>query len=75
MIPASASSITVVLNGETKEIQGTGIAALLRQMGRDPQEFGIAIAVNDKVVPRSQWSSVTFGTGDVIEIVTAKQGG
>ena len=36
---------------------------------------GIAAAVNDRVVPRSTWASVTLHDDDRVEIVTAVQGG
>lgn len=36
---------------------------------------GIAVALNNEVVPRSSWQDVTVQDGDRIEIVTAVQGG
>lgn len=36
---------------------------------------GIAAAVNGEVVARTSWPSVRLDSGDVIEIVTAVQGG
>lgn len=36
---------------------------------------GCAVAVNDSVVPRSDWPARTVEPGDRIEILTAVQGG
>ena len=36
---------------------------------------GVAVAVNDEVVPRTQWASRRLNAGDTVEIVRATQGG
>jgi len=36
---------------------------------------GIAVALNNEVVPRSLWATTSVTDGDRIEIVTAVQGG
>jgi sulfur carrier protein len=36
---------------------------------------GIAIAVNERLVPRTRWSSVIIQKGDRIEIIHAVEGG
>ena len=36
---------------------------------------GVAVAVNDEVVPRVAWPRHPIADGDRIEIVTARQGG
>lgn len=51
------------------------LVALLEQLSIDPTRQGIAIALNDAVVPRSEWSGTTLGGGDRVEIVTAVSGG
>lgn len=35
----------------------------------------VAVAVDGRVVPRSQWSTTTVGQGADVEVVTAMQGG
>ncbi|MBI9114120.1 sulfur carrier protein ThiS [Sanguibacter suaedae] len=40
-----------------------------------PLPAGVAVAVNDRVVPRSRWRSTHVVLGDRVEIVTAVQGG
>ncbi|MEV6526437.1 sulfur carrier protein ThiS [Longispora urticae] len=36
---------------------------------------GVAVAVNGTVVPRSTWTSTALADGDVVELLTAVQGG
>jgi len=36
---------------------------------------GIAVAVNDRVIPRGQWDDVVLQQNDRIEIIRATQGG
>ncbi|NED95655.1 sulfur carrier protein ThiS [Phytoactinopolyspora alkaliphila] len=36
---------------------------------------GIAVAVNNDVVPRGSWRTTRVSTGDHVEILTATQGG
>ncbi len=36
---------------------------------------GVAAALNETVVPRTQWSSTALSEGDRVEVLTAVQGG
>lgn len=36
---------------------------------------GIAVAINQRVIPRSQWDTTTVTAGDRLDILTAVQGG
>lgn len=36
---------------------------------------GIAVAVNEEIIPRSKWETVSIQSGDQILIITATQGG
>lgn len=36
---------------------------------------GVAVAVNDAVVPRGSWATTHVAPGDRVEVVTAVQGG
>ena len=73
MSDATDRSITV--NGERREYEGGAIDALLRTLGLDPCRPGIAVAVNDEIAPRSEWSQRKLKAGDRVEIVGAVQGG
>lgn len=59
-------------NGADRDIDAaTTIADLL---GPSPAR-GVAVAVNKQVVPRSRHAETTLADGDVVDIVTAVQGG
>ncbi|WP_412067522.1 sulfur carrier protein ThiS [Rubrivirga sp. IMCC43871] len=66
----------ITVNGEPRELAAPlAIDALLEALGRDPAMPGVAVAVGDHVVRRSDWSGTTVGEGDRVEIITASQGG
>ena len=51
------------------------VVGLLVALGMDPDRKGMAIAVNDAVIPRSTWQSAPLNEGDTVEIIHAVQGG
>ncbi len=53
----------------------TTVASLLDHLGVAGGQKGIAVAINDEVVPRSQWSTHLIVDGDRIELIRATQGG
>jgi len=66
--------VNIVVNGETQELSnGTTVAALVDTLGRSPK--GMAVAINEEVVPRSTWPDVELRPGDRVEVLTAAQGG
>ncbi|MCH8612029.1 sulfur carrier protein ThiS [Arsenicicoccus dermatophilus] len=66
--------MTVTVNGEPREVpEGCDVAALVAALGLSPD--GIAVAVDQAVVPRARWSGRTLEAGTRVEVVTAMQGG
>lgn len=67
----------VRINGRSEPLEAeTPLTALLEGQGIDPSNAsGIAIAVNERIVRRADWSDRVIKPGDDIEIVTARQGG
>lgn len=66
--------IEVRINGEPVRVDaGTHLRALVTE--RIERVEGVAVACNDEVVPRSEWSDTVVGDGDRIEILVAAQGG
>jgi sulfur carrier protein len=63
----------VIVNGEGAEVGATDLAALLSEM--DFPFTQVAIAVNQRVVPRGRWAETALAAGDRIEIITPRQGG
>lgn len=65
----------MIINVNEKPVEvaeATTVAALLASMGYPDR--GIAVAVNQAVVPRSRWTT-TLSDGARLEVVTAVQGG
>jgi sulfur carrier protein len=69
--------VNITVNGDLTEVDtGTSIAGLLAaRENYDPKRRGIAIARNGEVVPRSRWNAQQLAEGDVVELLTATQGG
>lgn len=67
----------VRINGRSEPLEAaTPLTALLAGQGIDPSNAsGIAVAVNERIVRRADWSDRVIKPGDDIEIVTARQGG
>lgn len=78
--------ITITVNGQPQQREATfSVADLVEERtgirigaggatsGAVP--LGIAVAVNSAVVPRSGWVGEELADGDIIEIVSATQGG
>lgn len=65
----------ISLNGNTLEVDhGCSLQNFLEVQEMD-QRQGIAVALNNSVIPRNDWPSHQLNTGDSILIITATQGG
>ncbi|MGZ4510433.1 MAG: sulfur carrier protein ThiS [Mycobacterium sp.] len=63
----------VVVNEQKVEVDDrTTVAALLETLGYPDR--GVAVAMDDAVLPRSNWTTTLFD-GARLEVVTAVQGG
>jgi len=51
------------------------VVALIPGCVVDGTPRGVAVALNDAVVPRGAWPSTVVAAGDRLEVVTAVQGG
>ena len=64
----------ITVNGEPRSVAaGTTLQVLVG--GETSGGRGGAAALDGDVVPRSQWPTTTLRDGNVVEIVTAVQGG
>ena len=64
----------VIMNGFEHEVTpNTNLADLVAKVSTAIS--GIAVAVNDEVVPRHSWSASALSSGERIEVLTAVQGG
>ncbi|HRV08788.1 MAG TPA: sulfur carrier protein ThiS [Acidobacteriota bacterium] len=70
----SGETITVRLNGETREIPGgLDVRGLLQLLGI--REDRVAVEINRQIVRREQWAEWTLQDGDEIEVVHFVGGG
>jgi sulfur carrier protein len=66
----------VLVNGRRHPLVVQGnVVQLLSQLGIDPDAPGIAVAINDEVVRRTDWETRWLVPGDQVEVVRAVQGG
>ncbi|MGE3801289.1 MAG: sulfur carrier protein ThiS [Candidatus Kapaibacterium sp.] len=57
------------------ELQHRSLLQMMAEHGINPEKPGIAVAVNDTVVRRSDWEKTELADGDHVEVITAMQGG
>jgi sulfur carrier protein len=66
----------VMTNGHERPVQeGMTVADLVVELGHDPNQPGVAVAVNGTVVPRRTWGMHMLAEGDRVEVLGAVQGG
>lgn len=67
--------MTIVVNQQPQQFdQALTLQTLLQQLGK-AQQLGIAVAVNNKVVSKTQWTNHQLQDQDHVTIITATQGG
>lgn len=68
------AELVVTVNGEEQRLTaGVSVADLVGRLAGGGR--GTAVARNGEVVPRSRWSATLLHRDDVVEILTAAQGG
>lgn len=65
----------ISVNGKNLEPDNYALTAVMAAEGIDPATRGIAVALNDSVVPRGRWADTILSPGDRVEIVKVLQGG
>lgn len=66
--------MNVVANGTRRELDdGANLADLLAQM--EVPDRGIAVAVDGRLVSRTDWHQTALADGAQVEVLTAVQGG
>ncbi|MGA4842505.1 sulfur carrier protein ThiS [Streptomyces sp. G45] len=70
--PSAVAVISV--NGEARDVAaGTTLDAVVTALTAAPS--GVAAALNETVVPRTEWATTRLRDGDRVEVLTAVQGG
>ena len=66
--------MTVTVNGDVRHVAADAtVASLVAEL--TAASSGIAVAVNETIVPQEAWETTTLGEGDRVEVLTAVQGG
>lgn len=65
----------ITLNGRSLDSDRATLQELLASVGIETERPGLAVAVNDVVVPRAGWAGHVLCEGDFIEVITAMAGG
>jgi len=64
----------LIVNGVARTLEeGASLADLVRELGLPDR--GVAIAVDDAVIPRGGWSDCVLQAQRRVEVLTAVQGG
>ena len=67
--------MNLTFNDEARELpDGTSLQALLAELGLDTKK-GLAVAVNQSVVPAAEWGATELSEGDDVLVIQATQGG
>jgi len=68
------STCQITVNGTGRTVPAsTALPAVVAEL--TGATTGIAVAVNNEVVPRSRWAATVLQDGDAVEVITAMQGG
>jgi sulfur carrier protein len=68
--------VRVTVNGAGRELHdGATVADVAALLGVRPGEPGVAVALDDAVVPGSDWTTTRVPHGASVEIVRATAGG
>lgn len=65
----------LVVNGEKRAYAAQTIAQVIESLGLDPERRGIAVAVNEHVLPRAAWGKTRLSPGDRVDVVQPLAGG
>ncbi|MEV6958590.1 sulfur carrier protein ThiS [Streptomyces sp. NPDC051207] len=66
--------MNISVNGEPREVlPGTALDTVVTSLTAAPS--GVAAALNETVIPRTEWPSTPLSEGDRVEVLTAVQGG
>ncbi|GMQ82829.1 MAG: hypothetical protein BMS9Abin05_2292 [Rhodothermia bacterium] len=70
-------AIDIIVNGDASTLEnGSTLADLLETIDLDIEKTrGIAVAINNEIVRQPEWKGRELNTGDLVELVTARQGG
>ena len=68
--------MNIRINGEARKVRpNLNIHDLLIALELNPTQAGIAVAVNQEVIPRTAWQATELCENSDVEVIRAVQGG
>lgn len=67
--------MNIYFNGESFQINNQNSLVEILAIKKLSEKKGIAVAVNNKVVPKQKWNDFIMNENDKILVITATQGG
>lgn len=74
VFPRVLYRMEVIFNGKKLSVETSNLNELLKSQ-QLIDKTGIAVAINNSVVPKSNWANTTLQENDEILIITAAAGG
>jgi sulfur carrier protein len=65
----------IFINGTEKEIEEQSSLFWLVKQDVGDNQNGIAVAVNEKVIPKNDWTNFLLKEKDIVLVIQATQGG
>ncbi len=65
--------MNIIVNNQPQSVSAQNITSLTEELSLETK--GVAIALNNKVIPRSEWGVTPIVDGDKIIVVSAVFGG
>ena len=65
--------MNVFINNTLKEVAKPRILEMLTELNLNSK--GIAVAINNEVIPKTQWDQYSLNENDKVTIIRATQGG
>ncbi len=70
------NSMRLIVNGKHLEVENNiTLLSLLEKEGVEVRPIGLAVAVNEEIVPKSKYAEYVLKEGDRVEIVNIVGGG
>ena len=63
----------IIVNGSKKTVTSTLVSELITEL--QLKSNGIALALNQGILPYKEWANTSLTNGDIITIIKATQGG
>ena len=71
----AAATLVVRVNDDSRTVaSGTSLADLVGELGLADKK-GVAVAINNAVLPRASWPTHALADGDRVLVIRATQGG